>query len=192
MAAGMPTYVNTFYEDRVERIFDLAGLVERLFASGGLEYRIVGGLAAYLYVEEAAPDAGRLTRDIDIIVRREDLNRIATAAGKFGLEYRHAAGLDMLIRPGETARRAIHLVFAGERIRPDYVEPAPAMGLSRTVRGLRLIPLTGLVRMKLTSFRLKDQTHLKDMEEAGLITPEVLEPLPALLRERFERVRAQE
>jgi hypothetical protein len=57
-------YVNTFFEKRVEQLFDLAGRVEAAFAAAELEYRVIGGLAVYLYVEEAEPDAGRLTRDI--------------------------------------------------------------------------------------------------------------------------------
>ena len=35
------------------------------------------------------------------------------------------------------------------------------------------MPLVHLVRMKLSSFRLKDQMHLKDLDEAGLIMPEM-------------------
>ena len=189
----MPVYVNTFFEERVQHLFDLAAMVERIFASAGLDYRIVGGLAAYVYVEEAAPDAGRLTKDIDIIVRRPDLERIASAAEAFGFEHRHVAGIDMLTRADQpSARRAVHLVFAGEKVRPDYVEAAPTLGESREIRGLRLIPLPELVRMKLTSFRLKDQTHVKDLDEAGLITPEVEAGLTADLRDRLARVRASD
>ena len=92
----MPLFVNTFFEKRLEQLFDLAQRVEAAFAAAGLEYRVVGGLATYLYVEEAEPDAGRLTRDIDIAVRREDLPAIAKAAEPFGLEYRHVAGVDLL------------------------------------------------------------------------------------------------
>ena len=44
-----------------------------------------------LYVEESEPDAGRLTRDIDIVVRREDLQAIAKAIESFGLRYRRVA-----------------------------------------------------------------------------------------------------
>src|SRR4051812_34959299 len=75
---------NAFFEERVEQLFDLAALVERIFSSAGLDYRVVGGLATYLYVEEVEPDAGRLTRDIDVAVRRVDLDRIAQAAESFG------------------------------------------------------------------------------------------------------------
>jgi hypothetical protein len=186
-------YVNTFFEKRVEQLFDLAGRVETAFAAAGLEYRVIGGLAVYLYVEEAEPDAGRLTRDIDIAVRREDLDRIARAVVPFGLTYRHAAGVDMLVQSGAaSARRAVHLIFTGERVRANYPEAAPDIGPCRTLQGVRLIPLADLVRMKLTSFRLKDQAHLKDLEEAGLITPELENGLSEILRVRLAQVRATE
>src|SRR5271157_5104093 len=97
----MDVLVNSFFEKRVEQLFELAERVEKAFSSAGLEYRVVGGLAAYLYVEEAEPEAGRLTKDIDIAVRREDLERIAKAAEPFGLQLRHVAGVDMLVQAGQ-------------------------------------------------------------------------------------------
>jgi hypothetical protein len=81
----MQPFVNGFFEERFEDLFNLAQRVEAAFAAAGLEYRVVGGLATYLYVEEAEPDAGRLTKDIDIAVRREDLQAIAEAVKPVGL-----------------------------------------------------------------------------------------------------------
>lgn len=165
----------------MNRLFDLAERVEKAFSTAGLEYRVVGGLATYLYVEEAEPDAGRLTRDIDIAVKRQDLEAIAATVKPFGLEYRHMGGVDMLVQAGENSpRRAVHLF------------PAPELGPARKIKGIRLTSLENLVRMKLTSFRLKDQTHLKDLDEAHLITPEIEAALPALLRERLLQVRNTE
>ena len=188
----MALFVNTFFEERVEQLFDLAELVEKVFSSAGLEYRIVGGLAAYLYLEEAEPEAGRLTRDVDIAVRRRDIKKIAKAAEPFGLRHRHVAGLDMLVQAGKPSdRRAIHLVFTGEKVRPGYPEPAPEFGAYRTIKGLRLIPLADLIRMKLTSFRANDEAHLKDLDEAGLITREIEAGLSPLLAERLARARAR-
>lgn len=42
--------------------------------------------------------------------------------------------------------------------------------------------------MKLTSFRIKDQMHVKDLQEAGLITPEIERAMPAILRDRLAQV----
>jgi hypothetical protein len=186
-------FSNVFFETRVEQLFDLARLVETIFAAAGLEYRVIGGLAVYLYVEDADPDAGRLTRDIDIVVRRQDLDKIAEAAKKLGLEHRHTAGTDMLVQAaGPSARRAVHLVFAGEKVRPDYPEAAPDLSSGRTLQGVRLVPLADLVRMKLTSFRAKDEAHLKDLDQAGLITPEIEDTLSGVLRQRLNQTRARE
>lgn len=189
----MAVFVNSFFEKRVEQLFDLAEAIERIFASAGLEYRVVGGLATYLYVEQAEPDSGRLTKDVDIAVRREDLQKIARAAEQFGLEYRHAAGVDMLVHAAQpSARRAVHLVFTAEKVRPDYPEKTPELGPPVTLQGVRLMPLADLVRMKLTSFRAKDEAHLKDLDDARLITSEIESHLSEVLRERLARMRSRE
>jgi hypothetical protein len=46
--------------------------------------------------------------------------------------------------------------------------------------------------MKLTSFRLRDQVHLKDLDEAGLITAEIESGLTPALAARLALVRARE
>lgn len=189
----MPVFVNTFFEKRVDQLFDLAALVDRAFSAAGLEYRVAGGLAAYLYLEEAEPDAGRLTRDIDIVVRRDELRKIADSVKPFGLEYRRTAGVDMLVQSGApSARRAVHLIFTGEKVRPEYPEPVPELGPDRKLRGVRLISLADLIRMKLTSFRAKDEAHLKDLDEVGLITPEIESNLSPVLAARLAQVRARQ
>jgi hypothetical protein len=189
---GVAVFVNTFFEERVEQLFALAGRVETAFAAAGLDYRVVGGLATYLYVEEAEPDAGRLTKDIDILVRREDLDRITQAVEPYGLKYRHVAGVDMLVQAGEpSARRAVHMIFTGEKVRQEYPEPAPGMTAARTLKGIRLVPLADLVVMKLTSYRAKDEAHLKDLDEAGLITSEIESALSPTLRDRLAAMRSR-
>jgi hypothetical protein len=186
-------FVNAFFEERLQDILNLAVRVEKALGQAGIEYRVIGGLATYLYVEEAEPDAGRLTRDIDIAVRRQDLPGIAAAVEPFGLEYRHAAGVDMLVQKGQpSARRAVRMIFEGEKVRPEYPEPAPPLGTGRRIQGIPVAGLADLVRLKLTSYRLKDQAHLKDLDEQGLVTPEVEAGLSAVLRERLARVRAHE
>ena len=52
-----------------------------------------------------------------------------------------------------------------------------------------LATVADLVQMKLTSFRLKDQVHIQDMDSVGLITPEIEAQLSDALRERLDQVR---
>jgi hypothetical protein len=116
-------------------------------------------------------------------VQRDDMQRIAVAAERAGFRYRHAAGLDMLVEAASSrAGSAIHFVFAPEPL-PDPV---------RSAEGILLAPVADLVRMKLTSFRLKDKVHIQDMDSVGLITAEIEQALPESLRERLKEVRATE
>ena len=62
----------------------------------------------------------------------------------------------------------------------------------RSKEGILFAPVADLVRMKLTSFRLKDKVHIQDMDGVGLITPAIEADLPPLLRERLAEVRATE
>ncbi len=82
------------------------------------------------------------------------------------------------------ARSAVHMVFA-EAV-PGFSEP------TITAEGILLAPVSDLLRMKLTSFRLRDKTHVIDMDSVGLITPEIEAALPDSLRRRLEQVREEE
>lgn len=188
--------VNTMFE---ERLFELAGILHRIAAVLSAEevpYEVAGGLAVLIHVEEASPEHATLTRDVDLMVRRQDLERIKEAAAAGGFRYRHAAGVDMLAYgDADSARNAVHLVFSGEKVRPGYAEPAPPIApVWKRIQG-KEVPVIGvadLLRMKLTSFRLKDQVHVKTMDAAGLITKDVEGALPPDLAARLKQVRETE
>lgn len=91
------------------------------------------------------------------------------------------------------ARSEVHLLFAGEKVRPTDLEPVPALtepGVED--QGIPVISVASILRMKLISYRQPDKTHIIDMDSVGLITPEIEATLPDALRERLERVRAEE
>jgi hypothetical protein len=182
------------YDRHLEQLFDTITRVAGALLKAGVEYRLVGGMAVFLHVHERDPLAARLTRDVDIAIDRRDLDAVASAVHPIGLEYRYTAGLDMLVdRREPKARSAVHLVFVRERVRPDDPEPVPDFSPPvRTAEGVLLTPVPDLVRMKLTSFRLKDKLHLQDMDSVGLITPEIESSLPEVLAERLRLVRSME
>lgn len=182
------------FDRHVQQLFDVVTRLVQVLDRATIEYRVVGGIAVFLHVHDVDPLAARATRDVDIAVRRADLEPIVEAVRPLGLVYRHVAGVDMLVDAREPkARSAIHLVFVGEKVRPDYLEPVPGFSPAvRTAEGVLLAPIADLVRMKLTSFRLRDRVHLKDMDSAGLITPDVEPQLTSALRERLLKVRAEE
>jgi hypothetical protein len=185
---------NTFFEDKVERISDVARQTGNALESAGVLYRVVGGFAVFTYVDQIDPLKARLTRDVDMMVNRGDLDRIIEAVKAFGFDYRHAAGVDMLLdTSAPKARNEIHLIFAHEKVRPEYVEAAPGFHeANRSAAGVLLATVRDLVLMKLTSFRMKDRVHVQDMDSVGLITPEIEASLPEILRARLAEVRASE
>jgi hypothetical protein len=184
----------TAVDNHVEQLFGVLRRLHSALTEARIEYRIVGGLAIFLQVSERSHDAARLTRDVDVAVDRKDLERIAKAVKAFGFRYRHVAGVDMLVDAKEpTARSAVHLVFVREKVRREYLEPVPGFTKPTvTKEGILLAPVADLVRMKLTSFRLKDKVHLLDMDSVGLITPKIEQALSEALRDRLEQVRKEE
>ena len=181
------------YDAHIEQLVEVAERLKTALDGAGVEYRIVGGLAVFLHVRDRDPLAARTTRDVDVAVRRDDLERIRAAAAGSGFEFRHAAGVDMFIdRGAPSARSAVHFVFLNEKFQPDYLEPVPAMrGAVCTEDGLMIGSVADLVKMKLTSFRLKDQVHIQDIDGVGLITEDVEQGLSPELKTRLEKVRAQ-
>jgi hypothetical protein len=181
-------------DTHVEQLFKLLERLHTALTNAGIEYRVIGGMAVFFQVSARDADAARLTRDVDIAVDRGDLERIARAAETFGFRHRHVAGIEMLVNAeSPKAKSAVHLVFVRERVRPGDLSAIPGFSEpTKTIEGFLLAPVPDLVRMKLTSFRLKDKTHIIDMDSVGLITPEIEAGLPDALRERLQQVRAEE
>ena len=98
-------------------------------------------------------------------------------------------GVDLFLDgPKARARDAVHLVFAGEKVRPEYALPSPELSESKPMGLMRVVSLEGLVRMKLTSYRLKYRVHLLDMLEVGLIDSSWVKKLPLALGERLQEL----
>jgi hypothetical protein len=168
-----------------ERLLRTAAALDR----AGIPYAVVGGNAVAAWVSRVDEAAVRNTQDVDILLRRADLERAKTALGEAGFVYRHSAGIDLFLDgPGAKARDAVHVVFAGEKVRPEYTEPAPDVTETETTGGFRVLSLDALVRMKLTSFRDKDRTHLRDFIEVGLVDAAWRDRLPAELGTRLQEL----
>src|SRR3972149_12172971 len=94
----------------------------------GIPYAVAGGNAVAAWVSRVDEAAVRNTQDVDILIRRSDLAGAPAPLAEAGFVRRHAAGVDMFLDgPDAKARDAIHVVFAGEKVRPEYVLPAPAV-----------------------------------------------------------------
>src|SRR5882724_8728955 len=136
----------------------------------GVAYAVVGGNAVAEWVGRVDEDAVRNTRDVDILIRRADLEAAKAALAPAGFVYCQSFGVDMFLDgPNGRPTSAVHLLFAGEPVRVNDPAITPDVTESEKTPELRVVTLQALVRMKLTSFRLKDRVHLLDLLGVGLI-----------------------
>ena len=166
-----------------QRVLRAASALEK----ADIPYAVAGGNAVAAWVSRVDEAAVRNTQDVDILLRRTDLEAAKIAMAEAGFVYRHAAGIDMFLDgPDAKARDAVHVVFAGEKVRREYTDPAPDVSESEATESFRVLELESLVRMKLTSFRDKDKMHVRDLLEVGLIDAAWVDRLPAELGARLQ------
>lgn len=163
--------------------------------ASGVPYAVAGGNAVAAWVSTVDEAAVRTTRDVDILLRRADLEAAKTALASVGFIHRRVSSLGQpggmevfLDGPDAGVRDALHIVFAGEKVRSDNALPAPDVSESEPADQFRLVSLEALVRMKLTAFRDKDRTHLRDLIELGLVDIGWLGRLPVELRSRLQQL----
>jgi hypothetical protein len=157
----------------------------------GIAYAVADGNAVAAWVGRVDQAAVRNTQDVDILIRRADLQAVTAALAGEGFVYRYAAGIHMFLDgPGAKARDAVHVVFANEKVRASYPEPAPDVTEAEAATPFRVLTLPALVRMKLTSFRDKDRTHLRDLIDVGLVDASWPDRLPSELASRLRELLA--
>ena len=179
-------------------IEDVKNRLERAaaaLAKTGVRYAVVGGNAVAAWVSRVDASAVRNARRVDILLRREDMERARVALEAAGFVHRRvaslgkAAAMDVFLDgPDAKVRDAVHVLWAGEKAVPDAIEPSPELRETESADGFELIPLADLLRMKLTSFRDKDRMHLRDLASVGLVDESWLERFPTALAERLRLI----
>ncbi len=173
----------------VEKVRDRLLRAAAALNKAGVPYAVVGGNAVAAWVSRVDEAAVRNTQDVDILLRRSDLPAATDALSSVGFIYRHVKSLDIFLDgPNASARDAVHIVFAGEKVRSENPVVAPDVLESEETETFRLVTLDALVRMKLTAFRDKDRTHLRDLLEVGLIDASWCNQLPIPLAARLKEL----
>jgi hypothetical protein len=190
--------VVSFGEDILDRmVLAVEKFRERLLRStaalesAGIPYAVIGGNAVAAWVSKVDPGAARNTVDVDLMVNRSDFASVKLVLEKAGFVHYELMDVHTFLDgPDGRPRDAVHLHFAQEKVRPSYSEPAPDLSVTEKHETFRVLGCESLVRMKLTSFSRKDQVHILDMIEVGLLDRTWLgrlpEPLAAKLQELFD------
>ncbi|MBL8824580.1 MAG: nucleotidyltransferase family protein [Planctomycetia bacterium] len=177
----------------VEKVRERLLRATQALEQAGIPYAVVGGNAVAAWVSRVDESAVRNTADVDLLINRSDLSAVTMALEQAGFRYRHGAGIHMFLDgPNAKARDAVHVLFAGEKVRQEYVSTSPLVTESVTAQlaNFKHIDLEALTRMKLNSFRDKDRMHLRDLISVGLLDqswPARFEPpLAARLQELLD------
>jgi predicted negative regulator of RcsB-dependent stress response len=105
------TSVGSFSLERavnaVEKVRDRLLRAAAALRTAGVPYAIAGGNAVALWVSRVDEAAVRSTQDVDVLIRRGDLDAARAAFESAGFVYRHVGGLDMFLDGpgGKPARR---------------------------------------------------------------------------------------
>lgn len=149
-----------------DRLIRATGALEK----AGVAYAVAGGNAVAAWVARVDEAAVRNTQDVDILLRRSDLAAATDALEAAGFVYRPVADMHVFLDgPDAKARNAVHVVFAGEMVRPHEALPNPEVTQAEQLDAFRVLSLDALVQMKLTAYKTKDQVHLLDLLDVGLI-----------------------
>ena len=157
--------------------------------SAGVLYAVIGGNAVASWVSRVDEAAVRNTQDVDLLLRRADLDAAATALAASGFVQQNVFGVEMFLDgPQGNPRDAVHIILANEKVTPTDLAPAPdVVEAEMSAAGFRVLLLEPLLRMKLIAFRLKDQVHIQDMIGIGLIDPTWVGRFPPELAARLKK-----
>ena len=173
----------------VEAVRERAARAASALTAAGIPYVIIGGHAVASWVARVDAEAVRNTKDVDLLIRRADFDRVVRALEAVGFVHQYVSGVELFLDgPHGSVRSAVHVLFSGEKVRPDDPEASPDVAESEMGPDFVVPTLAALVRMKLTSFRLKDKVHLQDLLEVGLVDDSWCNRLPTNLATRLREV----
>jgi hypothetical protein len=157
--------------------------------TAGVAYAVIGGNAVAEWVGRIDEDAVRNTKDVDLLVRRDDFEAVRKTLESVGFVYTHVWDVDTFLDgPDGRPSAGVRLIFAGEPVRPGDEHKSPDTADSERGERFQVVKLESLLRMKLIAWRLKDRVHLIDMIGVGLIDQTWPARFPSPLGERLEQL----
>jgi len=175
----------------VEKVRERLDRACRALNSADVPYAVIGGNAVAAWVATRDEGAVRNTRDVDILLDQKDSDAATIALEAVGFHRVMTMGTTMFL-DGEDGKpsEAVHVIWAGQKVKDSYPVAAPKVGQSREIEQKKIVELESLLVMKLVSFRRKDQVHVLDMIGVGLIdetwTTKFDPPLSERLQELLE------
>lgn len=190
-ATAWPADILERMERAVEKVTERLRRAAAALDAGGIPYAVIGGNAVRAWVEKVDEGAVRNTRDVDILIRRADLDGAKAAMAAAGFVFDNAYGVDFFLDgPAGKPSDGVHLLYAGEKVKESDPVPAPEVTESERAVAFQILSLPALVRMKLVAYRRKDQVQLLDMIRLGMIDAAWPDRYPPVLADRLRELLA--
>jgi len=133
-------------------------------------YAVIGGNAVAAWVATIDEGAVRNTRDVDILLDRDNIDAASTALQTVGFHRDEAIGITVFLDGADgLPSQGLHVIWADEKVREHDACAAPKSDQTHDIEGKQIVDLLALIRMKLVAHRDKDRVHIRDMIGVGLI-----------------------
>lgn len=174
--------------NRIDRIMKT---VTSALDEAGIPYAVIGGNAIATWVGTRDVGAIRATKDVDLLMRRADIDLAAKALAPLGFTQEEVRGIPVFIEASDPRpSQGVHIVLANEKVREHSGHASPDVTESvRAADGFSVLDLGPLLVMKLEANRRHDQVHIEDMLRVGLIDAPLAAALPHDLLDRLRHVR---
>ena len=132
------------------------------------------GVRCAIEWRQANADYVRTTKDVDVCMRRVDLERAAIALKPHGFELTEVKGIPMFFDGSDaTPKQAVHIVLAEDPV-PDIGE-----GVRDETFHWKRVELDRLLTMKMIANRAHDHVHVMNLYRSGAIDRTCIDRVPA-------------
>lgn len=172
--------------DKETKLLKRKLLVTTELNNSEIPYSIIGGNAVNALLTHFSDSYGVSTRDLNVLLRRNDINSVEKVLGEQGFRRRRTIMGDVFLDPNSNkVEDAVHILVALEKVKLSDSVVTPDVDEYITIDNIRYANVNALVRMKLTAYRNKDKGHIDLLIEQGIVTLEEIALLPATLGARL-------
>jgi len=164
----------------VERVRQRLLRAAAALEAAGVPYAVAGGNAVAAWVAQVDPAAVRNTADVEILLRRTDLDAAKRALESAGFFHYELSSMHMFMdSPNASARGAVKVSLTDHASTFDDADRAA---------GYSVLPLEALTEIELTRFKAVNAMNVLDMLQVGLIDATWISKLPPDLATRLQQL----
>src|SRR5579859_2246070 len=109
VSEGVGAYSHPLFEIGMYSLSNNLEDIVKILQDAGIRFEVVGGVAVNAHIFSKDRSHSFVTRDVDLLLHRTDLDRVIKAAEVHDYAAKKIMGGFMLIRPQQKAAEAVHI-----------------------------------------------------------------------------------